>query len=173
MARMYSEMGCSMKRALNLALSAAILVASSASAFAADPFPRGMFDQHTMQGWQRSTGASAMAYGSFKFHPTKSDAEPAKFGVAMTAPYRVNGAGVLLRTQAPKLMDFSFNTRSFDGTWGSSLSVGATRAWTYDPYAPQGEQHTNFLDSGTSWIVVGLATVAIGVGIFALTENGT
>jgi hypothetical protein len=167
-----------MKRALKAALfkavvSAAVLVASSVPAFAADPLPRGVFDQNTMQGWQRSTGASAMAYGTVKFHPTKSDAEPAKFGVAMTAPYRVNGAGVLLRTQAPKLMDFSFNTRSFDGTWGSSLNVGATRAWTYDPYAPVGEQHTNFLDSGTSWIVVGVATIAIGFGIYSLTENGT
>ncbi|MBL8631397.1 MAG: hypothetical protein JNM81_17310 [Rhodospirillaceae bacterium] len=162
-----------MTRALKAVLSAAVLMASSVSAFAADPFSRAVFDQNTMQGWQRSTGASAMAYGTVKFHPTKSDAEPAKFGVAMTAPYRVNGAGVLLRTEAPKLMDFSFNTRSFDGTWGSSLKLGATRAWTYDPYAKAGEQHTNFLDSGTSWIVVGLATVAVGVAAFSIIDNGT
>jgi hypothetical protein len=170
-------MELSMKRALTIALTASVLVTSAAPVWAADPlthFTRGSsFDQNTMMGWQRTTGASAMAYGSVKFHPTKTDAHPARFGVAMTAPYRVKGAGVLLRTQAPKFVDFSFNTKDVGASWGSSLNVGGARAWTYDPTAPAGQQHTNFLDSGKSWIVVGLATVAIGVGIFALTENGT
>lgn len=162
-----------MNRILKAVLAATATMTFATASLAADPMPRGMFDQNTMLGWQRSAGASAMAYGKIKFHPSKSDAEPARFGVAMTAPYRVNGAGVLLSTQAPRFVDFGFSTKDFQGTWASSLKVGSTQAWSYDPARPAGQQHMNIFESGPSWVVVGLLGAAVIAGTFALTENGT
>lgn len=162
-----------MKKVLRFVVAAGVLAASMAPAWAADPFARGTFDRSTMQGWQRSTGSSAMAYGRIAFHPPKSDKSPMRFGLAMTAPYRVNGAGVLLRTDAPKLIDIGFNTRGAAETWSASFNIGSTPAWSYDPARAPGERHHNFLDSGTSWLIVGVATIAVGVAAMSVIDNGT
>lgn len=161
-----------MKTIVHAALVTAALAAAP-SAFAADPFARGSFDNNTMQGWARSTGASAMAYGRVKFNPPATDDAPARFGLAMTAPYRVNGAGVLLHTQAPRFADFGFNTRDFKGSWSASLNVGSTPAWSYDPSRAPGERQQYGIQSGTTWAIVGLAAVAVGVGALMIVNNGT
>jgi len=160
----------SMKRSMFPLLAAALLVSTAASA---DPLSRGLFDQNTMQGWKRTTGASTMLYGRLPFHPTKANNARPALGIAVTAPYRVNGAGVLLHTAAPKLVDLRLTATDFNGRWTSALRIGSTQAWTYDPNAKSGEQHRHLFESGPSWVVVGLVGAAVIAGTFALTENGT
>jgi hypothetical protein len=159
-----------MTRKLFSFVAAALLVSTAA---AADPLSRGVFDQNTMQGWKRTTGASTMLYGSLPLHPTKANNAGPALGIAITSPYRVNGAGVLLHTAAPKLMDLRLTAKDFNGGWTSALRFGSTQAWTYDPNAKPGERHHNLFDSGPSWVVVGLLGAVAIAGTFALTENGT
>jgi predicted RecA/RadA family phage recombinase len=166
-----------MKRSLSRCLSAsavmALVLLSAAPGQAADRFARGLFDLNTMQGWQRATGASAMAYASLPFHAAKSGTAAPHVGFAMTAPFRVNGAGVLLHTNAPRLIDLRFNATDVNGGWTSALHIGSAKAWTYDPTAASGERHHTLFESGPSWVVVGLLGAAVIAGTFALTENGT
>ena len=168
--------GCPMKNSLSQILAATIFAIvclfAAPSSQAADPFGRGLFDQNTMQGWQRSTGASAMVYGRLPFHPTGTTASQPHLGFAITAPHRVNGAGVLLRTSAPRFLDIRFNATDMSGGWNSALYLGSTRALTYDPTAVPGARYHNMFESGTSWVVVGLLGAAAIAGTFALTENG-
>jgi hypothetical protein len=158
-------------------LTAAAVVAagllSAVPSHAADRFARGLFDGNTMQGWQRSTGASAMAYANVPFHASKSGSAKPHMGFAMTAPYRLNGAGVLLHTGAPRLVDLRLNATDINGGWTSALHIGSTKAWTYDPAATLGDRHHTLFESGPSWVVVGLLGAAAIAGTFALTENGT
>ncbi len=160
-------------RALAATAIAAACVMTASASQAADRFAPGLFNTNTMQGWQRATGASAMAYFNLPFHATKSSAAQPHIGFAMTAPHRVNGAGVLLHTQAPRFVDFRLNATDFSGGWTSAIYVGNSKAWTYDPTAAPGEKAHNMFESGTSWVVVGLLGAATLAGAFALTENGT
>lgn len=150
----------------------ATVVALAAPAVAAD-----IFDRNTMLGWQRSTGASVMAYARLPFHATKADTTTPRLGVAMTAPVRSTGGRVMLHAQAPRLVDIGFNAKGFnakgfDGAWSASINVGATPAWSYDPERRSGEQHRYLFDSGLSWVGVGLITVGLFAGTLFIAENG-
>ena len=154
-------------------LATAFTLSAAAPATAADRFVLDSFNRNTMQGWQRSAGASALAYARVPFHPDRTATSVAQMGFAMTAPYRISGAGVLLHGAAPRLVDLRFNAADVSGGWSSALYLGASPAWSYDPARAPGERVTHMFDSGPSWVAVGLLGAAVIAGTFALTENGT
>jgi hypothetical protein len=162
-----------LKRTLAAAVLTGAMMGSAATTHAADVFSPGVFNQNTMQGWKRTTSGSAMVYGRLPFHPKSTDSTQPQLGFAITAPYRLNGSGVLLHTGAPKLVDLRFNATNFSGGFTTSLHVGSTKAWSYDPTAAPGERHFSLFDSGLSWVGVGLIGAGIIAGTFALTENGS
>jgi hypothetical protein len=161
------------KRALTAAVLTGAMMSGAATTQAADIFSPGVFNQNTMQGWKRTTSGSAMVYGRLPFHPKATEAAQPQLGFAVTAPYRLNGSGVLLHTGAPKLVDLRFNATNFSGGFTTSLHVGSTKAWSYEPTAAPGERHHSLFDSGVSWVAVGLIGAGVIAGTFALTENGS
>jgi hypothetical protein len=161
------------KRALAAAVLTGAMMSGAATTYAADIFSPGVFNQNTMQGWKRTTSGAAMVYGRLPFHPKSTEAAQPQLGFAITAPYRLNGSGVLLHTGAPKLVDLRFNATNFSGGFTTALHVGSAKAWSYDPMATSGERHHSLFDSGVSWVAVGLIGAGVIAGAFALTENGS
>lgn len=123
-------------------------------------------------GWGRNTGVAGMAYFTLPFHATQQETAEPRFGIAMTAPQMQRRAGLSLRTDAPKLMDFALHGASLDAPWRSSLSVGNAIAWTSDPAQMTEAERRRFIgDSGVSWVIVGAATVALFVGVYAIIDD--
>lgn len=154
-------------------LAVSMVVGAMTAASTAQAADRFGFDRNTMQGWQRSTSGSAMVYGRLPFHPSKASEAQPQLGIAVTAPYRVSGAGVLLHTGAPKLIDLRLNATDLRGAFTASLHVGSAKAWSFDPQAAPGERTYSIFDSGISWVAVGLISAGVVAGAFALTENGS
>ncbi|MCB2108720.1 MAG: hypothetical protein KDE14_13515 [Rhodobacteraceae bacterium] len=125
----------------------------------------GAYNASTMLGWQRETGAAAVAYGYVPFHAAPREAKRAHLGFAMTAPVNGRGDRVVSRLQAPRFVDLKFSGAQSRDRWSATLNTGAATVWSDDPTVH------HLLEGGMSWAAIGALTVAAGFGIFAILED--
>ena len=139
-------------------------------ALAASPSANSPFGDTTIYGQQRIAAPAAMAYVRVPFHAARTDAFQPRAGVVITAPqaYRVGEA--FTRTAAPGIIDLGFTGRDFTSPWTATVNVSGNVAWAEDPKSLPKNTHSLF-ESGTSWIVVGLLSVGIAGGVYALSER--
>lgn len=134
-------------------------------AFAASPF-----NETTMLGWQQTTKPTAMAYARLPFHASATDQFQPRTGIMITSPQTYRVGGPLTRASAPGMVDLGFTGRNFAAPWTATLNVSDAVAWAQDPKALPKNSH-NLFESGTSWVVVGLLSVGIIGGVYALSDR--
>ncbi len=134
-------------------------------AYAAGPLPgTTMFDQ------QRVAAPVVMAYMRMPLQSVKSHKFEPRAGLMITSPvgYRVGDS--FSRSSVPGMLDLGFTGRDLASPWTATLNAGGAVAWAQDPKALPKNTHYLF-ESGTSWVVVGLLSAGIIVGVYALSER--
>ncbi len=130
-----------------------------------------LFNKTTMLGWQKKASGSAMAYVSVPTHSTRAgDAQP-RVGLMITGP-SVSAVGrQAQRLHGPRVLDFGLTGRGINRPWTASLNVGRATAWANNPDAlPRGTK-THLMDSGLSWVAVGLISAGIVAGVLIMVEE--
>lgn len=130
----------------------------------------GTFNRSTMRGWQQHTQPAAVAYMRMPFHSNKHDRFQPRAGLMLSAPRTYSAGEPLLRASAPGMIDFGFTGGNFNRRWTPTLNFSNSVVWSSDPSALPKNTHYLF-ESGTSWVVVGVATVAIIAGVWVLSEQ--
>ena len=130
----------------------------------------GIFNRNTMLGWQQRTSPAPMAYMRMPFHSNKHDRFQPRAGLMLSAPRTYFGGEPLLRASAPGLIDFGYTGGTYNRRWTPTLNFSNSVVWARDPAELPKNTHYLF-ESGTSWVVVGVASVAIMAGIYAMSEN--
>ncbi len=136
-------------------------------AFAAGASP---FGDTTIYGQQRVASAAAMAYLRLPMNATKGDPIQPRAGIVVTAPQAYEAGEVVSRLEAPGIIDFGFTGHNFTAPWTATINVNGNLAWAEDPKSLPKNTH-NMFESGTSWIVVGLLTVGVAGGVYALSKR--
>jgi hypothetical protein len=154
-----------------------IAVAAMTSQLAAPAFAYDTFNRTTLLGGQRTSAAAAMAYFRMPLGQGAAQNAGPRFGLMVAGPQAYTAGEVPLHLNAPRIVDMSFTGRDLStpwqtSSWRGSLAMGNTVAWVSDRKGlPEGEA-PRLLESGTSWVVVGVLTVAAVAGAFALTNRG-
>lgn len=153
-----------------------VAVAAMASQLAAPAFATDIFNRNTILGTVHTSGAAAMGYFRLPLGQSPARSNAPRFGLMVAGPQPYTAGEVPLALNAPRIIDFSFTGRDMTQPWSAtswraSLAVGDQVAWVSNRKdLPPGEA-PHLLDSGTSWIAVGLVTVGAVAGAFALTNR--
>jgi hypothetical protein len=154
-----------MKKSIVYAAIAALTCQAATPAFAGGPF-----HPTTALGWQRTSGPAAMAYVRVPFHARKTDRDQPRAGFMLTSPGAYRPGDAYSRISAPGLVDFGFTGRNFKSPWTATLNLSSQVAWASDK--DELPKNTRYLfESGTSWLVVGVVSAGIIVGVYALSER--
>ena len=134
--------------------------------------PAFAFDRNTMLGAPRFQGPAAMGYVRVPFGGSSSHSLP-RAGLMISAPGAATLGRPLIRSAVPGAVDFGFTGKSFDHPWTATLNVSDRVAWAADPAAlPKNTPHLmGELGGATSWIIVGVASAAIIIGAYAMSES--
>ncbi len=150
----------------------AVLVAAAALAgqLATPAFAAGTFNDATMLGWQQRSAPAAMAYFSVPFHAARNDRLQPRAGLMITAPQAYYPGAKSSLTSAPGMVDFAFTGNDLNTPWTATLNVQNQVAWASDPKAlPKNSKQ--LFESGVSWVVVGVLSAGIIVGVYALSDR--
>lgn len=152
-----------MKKFAVFAAVAALAVQVAAPASAA------VFNDYTMQGWQRTSGPAAMGYVRLPFNGSASHQLP-RAGLMLSGPGSISAGHVYVRSAVPGAVDFGFTGRSFTSPWTATLNLSNTIAWASNPAAlPKNTPH--LLEGPTTWIIVGAVSAALIVGFYVGSES--
>ncbi|MHB1204692.1 MAG: hypothetical protein ACYCZX_03920 [Rhodospirillaceae bacterium] len=154
-----------------------IAVAAMCSQLAAPAFAYDMFNRTTLLGGPRTSDAAAMGYFRLPLGQGAGKQSAPRFGLMIAGPQAYAAGEVPLHLNAPRMVDLSFTGRDLNApwqtsSWRGSLAVGNAVAWVSDRKGLPESEAPRFLESGTSWVVVGVVTVAAVAGAFALTNRG-
>ncbi len=153
-------------------MSAFIAIAAMASQLATPAFAAEISNPTGPQGWRRQSEASAMAYFRMPLGVARAHGAQPRFGIMALAPRPYGANDPALYMDAPVLVDVGFTGRDLNSKWTAALTVGDTVAWAQDPAAlPPGTRVRLFEDAPVTWLIVGLATIGAGVGIFAVIDK--
>ncbi|GEM_PF-3591146 len=154
-------------RILAAVLAAFVLLAqTSVSAWAEGPF-----NQTTMLGWPKASKGAAMAYFRLPLHDTPRTSAQPRFGLMISGPSMRSAGFNNTRVQGPALLDLGITGRNLESPWTASLNVGDAPAWASNPDALPRGTNKHLLESGVSWVAVGLISVGIAAGVLVLVEK--
>ena len=151
-------------------LIAFVTAAAVASQLTTPVLANDMFPDTTMLGWRRTSDAAAMAYFKLPFHASKNERRQPRFGLMITTPGPYAAGTVVNHAAMPSLLDLGFSGRDFRNDWTASVTVSDTVAWASDP-ASLPKDTRNLFEGGTTWVVVGVLSVGIAVGAYALADR--
>jgi hypothetical protein len=154
-----------------------IAVAALTSQLVTPAFAYETFNRTTVLGGQRISDAAAMGYFRLPLGQGTTTSSAPRFGLMVAGPQAYNAGEVPLHLNAPRMIDLSFTARDTSApfsasSWRGSLAAGKTVAWVSDTKGLSASETPHFLESGTSWAVVGLITVGLVAGTLALTNRG-
>ena len=153
-----------------------VAIAALTSQLAAPAFAGEIFNRTTVLAGTRTSGAAAMGYFRLQLGQAAGKTSAPRFGLMVAGPQTYSAGEVPLALNAPRILDFAVTGRDVSApfaasSWRGSFTVGNTLAWVSDRKdLPQGEA-PRFLESGTSWLIVGAVTVGAVAGAFALTNR--
>lgn len=153
-----------------------VAIAAIAGQLAAPAFAYDTFNPTTVLGTVHTTGAAAMGYFRLPLGQSAGASHAPRFGLMIAGPQPYTAGEVPLALNAPRLVDFSFTGRDMSqpwttSSWRGSLAVGDKIAWVSDRKDMTPDESRHLLESGTSWIAVGLITAGAVAGAFALTNR--
>lgn len=153
-----------------------VAIAAICSQLAAPAFAYETFNPTTVLGTVHATGAAAMGYFRLPLGQVPGKANAPRFGLMVAGPQPYTAGEVPLALNAPRIIDFSFTGRDMNqpwaaASWRGSLAVGDKIAWVSDRKGLTPDESRHMLESGTSWIAVGLLTAGAVAGAFALTNR--
>jgi hypothetical protein len=154
-----------MRKFITIVTAAAVISQIATPVLAAD-----MFNPTTMLGWRRTADATAMAYVRLPLRAVKVDSRQPRVGLMIGAPGPYSIGRPINRAASPSMVDFGFSGRDFRSNWAASLTVNDAVAWTSDPQSlPKNTR--NLFDGGITWVVVGVLSVGLMVGGYALADK--
>ena len=134
------------------------------------PAAAGVFNETTMLGWRRVSEPAAVAYFKIPLQTGKGFKAQPRAGFMISAPKSYSADSAVLQQAGAGMVDFGFTGRHFDRPWTASLMVSNQVAWASNPEAlPKNTPH--LFESGASWVVVGLLSAGIIVGVYALSDR--
>lgn len=152
-------------------LAALVAVAAMAGQLVSPAYAGGVYNNTTMQGWQRTAEPAAMAYFRLPFQTSRNERAKPSIGLMITGPHAYSVNSGLVRSASPGVIDLAITGQTLRSPWTAALRVNDRLAWASNPEAlPKDTPH--LFESGTSWAVVGLVTVGVIAGIYVLADRG-
>jgi hypothetical protein len=133
-------------------------------------YAAGVFNETTMLGWKRTSEPAAVAYFKLPFQWGESLKAQPRVGFMISSPRTYAASAAVPHQTGRGIVDLGFTGRDFYSPWTASLNFNGQTAWTSDRDAMP--KNTKYLfESGTSWVVVGIASAAIIAGVYLASEN--
>jgi hypothetical protein len=133
-------------------------------------FAAGVFNDTTMLGWKRTSEPAAVAYFKMPFQSGPGLKAQPRVGLMISSPRSYSASTAIVHQAGSGVVDLGFTGRDFYSPWTATLNFNNQVAWASNPDAlPKNTKY--FLESGTSWALVGVASAAIIAGVILASEN--